>query len=231
MEPVTANAAPLVKICGVKTVGAALAAARSGADFIGFVFVAKSPRAIAPDAASDIVTEIKQVSFDEGFALPKFCGLFIDAGEKALAETAPFLSHFQFHGHEDAERVEEIRGEFGLEVIKAIGVADAADFDGVDALAAAADMLIFDARALKGAALPGGNGAAFDWRLIERYRAETPFLLAGGLGPGNVAAAIAAARGHTAFAGVDVSSGVETRPGVKDAALIDAFIRAARAAG
>jgi phosphoribosylanthranilate isomerase len=220
----------IVKICGVKTTGQARAAARAGADLIGFVFVSKSPRAILPDAANEIVTEIKQLSYEEGFAFPKFCGLFVDAGEKLLGEAAPFLSHFQFHGHEDAERINEIRREFGLEIIKAVGVADAPDFDGVEALAAAADLLIFDARQPKGAPLPGGNGAAFDWAILKHYRGETPFLLAGGLTPLTVAKAIVAAKSHAAFAGVDVSSGVEVRPGEKDEALIDAFIKAAKAA-
>jgi len=220
----------LVKICGVKTIDSALAAARGGADFIGFVFVGKSPRSIAPDSASEIVTEIKQLSYDEGFACPKFCGLFVDAGERLLGEAAPFLTHFQFHGHEDAERLNEIRGEFGLEIIKAIGVAEPSDFDGVDALAETADLLIFDSRPPKGAALPGGNGEAFDWKILKRYHCETPFLLAGGLTAATVGAAIREAKGHTAFAGVDVSSGVEARPGDKDATLIEAFIKAARAA-
>ena len=220
----------LVKICGVRTTAHTLAAVRAGADLVGFVFVPKSPRAIRPDDANDIVTEIKQMSFDEGFALPKFCGLFVDAGEKLLSEAAPFLSHFQFHGHEDAERVAEIRAEFGLEVIKAIGVAEASDFSAAASFAEAADMLIFDSRPPKGAPLPGGNGEAFDWSILKHYQAETPFLLAGGLNPGNVANAIKAAKGHTAFAGVDVSSGVETKPGDKDEALIAAFVKAAKAA-
>lgn len=220
----------LVKICGVKKTAQALAAARAGADFISFVFVAKSPREIAPDDANDIVTEVKQASYDEGFALPRFCGLFIDAGEKLLSEVSPFLSHFQFHGHEDAERIEEIRSEFGLEVIKAVNVGEAADFEKAAPLAAAADLLIFDSRPPKGAVLPGGNGAVFDWSMLKHYSGETPFLVAGGLNPGNVADAIRSAKSHTAFAGVDVSSGVEVRPGEKDDALIEAFIKAARAA-
>ncbi len=220
----------LVKICGVKTAGQALAAARAGADFVGFVFVTKSPRWVAPDDANDIVTEIKQLSYDEGFALPKFCGLFVDAGEKLLGEAAPFLTHFQFHGHEDAERINEIRREFAVEIIKAVGVAESADFDGVDALAAAADLLIFDSKPPKGVSLPGGNGAAFDWSVLKTYRGETPFLVAGGLDPGNVGKAIKAAKDHTAFGGVDVSSGVEVKPGEKDEALIEAFVKKAKAA-
>jgi phosphoribosylanthranilate isomerase len=220
----------LVKICGVKSLLAARAAARAGADIIGFVFVAKSPRAIAAEAANDIVTEIKQLAFEEGFALPKFCGLFVDAGERSLAETAPFLTHFQFHGHEDAERVDEIRGAFGLEIIKAVAVGEPSDFEGLTSLGEAADYLLFDARAPKGSDRPGGHGAPFDWTLLKHYRLETPFLLAGGLHSGNVDAAIKAARGHTAFCGVDVSSGVETRPGEKDEGLIVDFVKSARTA-
>ncbi|NWG91352.1 MAG: phosphoribosylanthranilate isomerase [Parvularculaceae bacterium] len=220
----------LVKICGVNSLNAALAATRAGADFIGFVFVAKSPRAIAAEAANDIVTEIKQLSFEEGFALPKFCGLFVDAGERALAEAAPFLTHFQFHGHEDAERVDEIRAAFGLEIIKAVAVSEPSDFEGLSALGAAADYLLFDARAPKGSDRPGGNGTPFDWTILKHYRLETPFLLAGGLDARNVDKAVKAAKGHTAFAGVDVSSGVEKRPGEKDDALIADFVRCARAA-
>lgn len=218
----------LVKICGLRTADDAIAAARAGADFIGFVFVPKSPRYVAPDLANEIVLETKQTCADEGLGVPKFVGLFIDAGEKLLAETAPFLTHFQFHGHEDADRIADMRAEFGVEIIKAIGVGEAADFDGVDALAAAADLLLFDARPPKGAILPGGNGVSFDWALTRSYRSETPFLLAGGLKAATVEAAIRATNGHTAFAGVDVSSGVEVRPGEKDPALIAQFIRAAK---
>ncbi|MFN0024728.1 MAG: phosphoribosylanthranilate isomerase [Parvularculaceae bacterium] len=223
-------AALLVKICGIKSAEGAMAAARAGADIIGFVFVAKSPRALTPDLASEIVSATKQTCFEEALAAPKFAGLYVDAGEKLLGETAPFLTHFQFHGHEDAERIAAMRAEFGVEVIRAVGVGELADFDGVEALAAAADLLLFDARPPKGAAVAGGHGVAFDWSLTQRYRGETPFLLAGGLRPETVAAAIAAVGGHTAFAGVDVSSGVEAKPGAKDKKLIADFIKAARAA-
>jgi phosphoribosylanthranilate isomerase len=220
--------ARLVKICGLRTAESAIAAARAGADFIGFVFVPKSPRYVAPDLANELVLETKQACADEGLGLPRCVGLFVDAGEKQLAETATFLTHFQFHGHEDASRIADMRAEFGAEIIKAVGVGEAADFDGIDDLAGAADLLLFDARPPKRAVLPGGNGVPFDWSLIERYRGETPFLLAGGLQPETVADAIRAVGGHTAFAGVDVSSGVEVRPGRKDAALIEKFIRAAK---
>jgi phosphoribosylanthranilate isomerase len=218
----------LVKICGIKTAEDALTAALAGADLLGLVFVPKSPRAIAPDLASELVTEVKQRCLAEGLEVPRFVGLFVNAGEKLIAEAAPFLSHLQFHGAEDADRIREMRAEFGLEIIKAIGVSEPADFDGLDDLAKAADLLIFDARAPQGSDRTGGHGAAFDWRFLERYRHETPFLLAGGLRPETVEGAIAVAKSMAGFAGVDVSSGVEARLGVKDPGLMKAFIRAAR---
>lgn len=219
-----------VKICGLRSAPDAIAAVRAGADLLGFVFYAKSPRAISVDAAEEIVTEIKRVTDDEGLGVPGFVGLFVDAGEKALAEPASFLTHFQLHGHEDAERVASIRAEFGLEIIKAVAVGGVEDVDIPGELADAADLLIFDARSPKGAERPGGNGARFDWSLLQSYRSETPFLVAGGLDPESVPAAIAAAGGVAGFAGVDVSSGVESKPGIKDPALIARFVAAARAA-
>lgn len=220
----------LIKICGVRSSDIAVEAASLGADLIGFVFFTKSPRHIAPDDAESIVTEVKRAAEDQGFAPPHFVGLFVDAGEKALAETAPFLSHFQFHGHESPERCASIGAEFGVEVIKALAVDAAEDIARADDFAEAADMLLFDARPPKGAERPGGHGAVFDWSLLGDYKGETPFLLGGGLAPGNVAEAIAVAKPMASFSGVDVSSGVETAPGVKDAAQLAAFIKAARGA-
>lgn len=220
----------LIKICGIASEETAVSAAAAGADLLGFVFFTKSPRNIAPERAEEIVSQVKWASEDRGVALPRFVGLFVDAGEKLMAETAPFLSHFQFHGHEDAERCAGMGAEFGVEIIKALPVGSADDLAAADAFADAADLLLFDARAPKGAEKPGGNGAAFDWSLLAGYRGETPFLVGGGLDAANVAAAAKAAGAHPAFAGVDVSSGVESAPGRKDAALIEAFIKAARGA-
>lgn len=220
----------LIKICGVRSGEIAVEAASLGADLIGFVFFPKSPRFIAPDEAESIVTEVKRSAEEKGFAPPHFVGLFVDAGEKALAEAAPFLSHFQFHGHEPPERCAAMSGEFGVEVIKALPVGSAEDVALASAYAEAADMLLFDARPPKGADRPGGHGAVFDWALLSHYRGETPFLLSGGLDASNVAKAVAAAKAVQGFAGVDVSSGVESAPGVKDSAALAAFIEAARAA-
>jgi phosphoribosylanthranilate isomerase len=220
----------LIKICGVKTGDIATEAAQSGADMLGFVFFPKSPRYVTPEIAESIVTEVKRSAEENGFAAPRFAGLFVDAGEKALAEAAPFLSHFQFHGHESPERCSAMSAEFGVDVIKAIPIGAAGDLAAANGFLGAADMLLFDARPPKGADRPGGHGAKFDWALAGGYAGETPFLIAGGLDAKNVGAAIKAARKSFAFAGVDVSSGVEKRPGEKDAASVAAFIEAARKA-
>ncbi len=217
-----------VKICGIRDLDTALAAARAGADYLGFVFFRKSPRFLSADAADDIIVELKQASFDEGFALPKLVGLFVDAGEKELSEVAPFLSHFQFHGHEDAERCAEMGAEFAVDVIKAVPVSTADDVAAADEFLEAADIILFDAKPPPGAARPGGHGVEFDWTALKSYAGETPYLVAGGLNPDNVAAAVASQKGVAAFLGVDVSSGVETAPGKKDAALVESFVKAAK---
>ncbi|MEZ5893987.1 MAG: phosphoribosylanthranilate isomerase [Parvularculaceae bacterium] len=220
--------AALVKICGVKDPATAIAAARAGADFLGFVFFRKSPRFIAPERAEEIILDLKQASFDEGFAMPRLVGLFVDAGEKELAEAAPLLTHFQFHGHEDADRCKDMGAEFGVEVIKAVPVSDADDIAAAAGFIGAADIILFDAKPPPGAGRPGGNGVSFDWSLLSAYAGDTPYLIAGGLTPVNAAAAVKAQNGAGAFLGVDVSSGVESAPGVKDAKLIKSFIDAAK---
>jgi phosphoribosylanthranilate isomerase len=217
-----------VKICGVRNLETAVAAARAGADYLGFVFFRKSPRFLSAEAAEDIIVELKQASFDDGFALPKLVGLFVDAGEMELSEVAPLLTHFQFHGHESPERCEEMGVEFAVDVIKAVPVSNASDVAACEDFLEAADVILFDAKPPPGAGRPGGHGVAFDWSALESYSGETPYLVAGGLHPDNVAAAIAAQKNRTAFLGVDVSSGVESAPGRKDAALVEAFVKAAK---
>jgi phosphoribosylanthranilate isomerase len=219
----------LVKICGVTRPEDADAAARAGADMIGFVFAPRSPRLVTPETAAEIALETRQRADDRGEPCPQFCGVFVDAGDRLLAETAPFRASYQFHGRESPARVEAMRREFGRDVLKAVGVGAGSDLAGLDEFAAAADMLLFDAKA-GGAGREGGQGAVFDWALLSHYRAATPFLLAGGLGPANVASAIAAAAASPAFAGVDVSSGVEDAPGRKATRQIEAFVSAARSA-
>ncbi len=219
---------PSVKICGLKDAGAAIAAARAGADYLGFVFFRKSPRFVTPEVAEEIILDLKQAAFDEGFNMPRIVGLFVDAGEKELSEAAPLLTHFQFHGHESPERCRELGEEFGIEVIKAIPVTEAADIEAAKEYEGAADILLFDAKPPPGAGRPGGNGVSFDWTLLSAYQGETPYLVAGGLTTDNVAEAVKGQGGRESFLGVDVSSGVETAPGKKDADLIKAFISAAK---
>ena len=219
---------PNVKICGVKNAETAITAARAGADFLGFVFFRKSPRFVTPEAAEEIILDLKQASFDEGFAMPRIVGLFVDAGEKELSEAAPLLTHFQFHGHESAERCRELGEEFGIEVIKAIPVTEAADIEAAKEFEGAADILLFDAKPPPGAGRPGGNGISFDWTLLSAYEGETPYLVAGGLTPDNVAEAVKGQAGRETFLGVDVSSGVETAPGKKDETLVKSFISASK---
>ena len=217
-----------VKICGIKDSKTAVAAARAGADYLGFIFFRKSPRCISAEQAEDMTMALKEASFEEGFALPKLVGLFVDAGEKEIAEAAPFLTHFQFHGHESPERVEELGVEFAVDVIKAIPVGEKGDVALADEYADAADMLLFDAKPPPGAGRPGGLGITYDWSMISAYQGETPYLLAGGLTPDNVADAVATQKKSVVFQGVDVSSGVENAPGVKDLAAVASFIDKAK---
>lgn len=210
----------IVKICGLKTPETLEAAIAAGADWVGFVFFAKSPR---------------HVSLDEAKALGQIVGsrakkvaLSVDADDAALADIEKALKpdFHQLHGHETPARVAAIRAKFGRPVIKAIGIAEAADLETARAYETAADWLLLDAKPPKNAALPGGNGLTFDWQLLAGLDLEKPFMVSGGLDPSNVGEAIAIS--HPA--GVDVSSGVETAPGVKDPAKIRAFIEAARRA-
>lgn len=210
----------IVKICGLKTPETLEAAITAGADWVGFVFFAKSPR---------------NVSLDEAKAIGKIVGsrakkvaLSVDADDAALADIEKALKpdFHQLHGHETPARVAAIRAKFGRPVIKAIGIAEAADLETARAYETAADWLLLDAKPPKNAALPGGNGLTFDWQLLAGLDLEKPFMVSGGLDPSNVGEAIAIS--HPA--GVDVSSGVETAPGVKDPAKIRAFIEAARRA-
>ena len=207
-----------VKICGVNTPEALRWAAEAGADFVGFVYFPPSPRAVTPAQSGAI-----SASLEGG---PRRVGLFVDPGdallEAALATTP--LDVIQLHGEESPARVAEIRACFGVPVMKALGIATEADLAQITPYAEVADRLLLDAKPPPGAVLPGGNAAPFEWRLARLARITRPWLLAGGLTPSNVAEAILA----SGAPGVDVSSGVERARGVKDPALIQAFIARAR---
>ncbi len=207
-----------VKFCGLTAASDVEAAARARAAYVGFVFFPKSPRNLSPEEAARLAAEVP----------PGLCkvALTVDASDDWLdvvTETVP-LDMLQLHGRENPERVAEVRARYGLPVMKAVGVATEADLPALEEYGRVADQLLVDAKPPKGAALPGGNGVAFDWRLIAGRRWPVPWMLAGGLTPENVAEAARL----TGARQVDVSSGVESAPGVKDAGLIAAFARAAQ---
>jgi phosphoribosylanthranilate isomerase len=209
-----------VKICGLRTVEDVMAAADAGASYVGFVFFAKSPRNVSIAEAAALAVEVPM-----GVAKVALTVNADDTFLDNLTAQVP-LDMLQLHGSETPQRVAEVKARYGLPVMKAIGISDASDMDKIDAYSAVADQLLIDAKPPKGADLPGGNGAAFDWTLLaDRKYWTKPWMLAGGLTMDNVADAIAT----TGAAQVDLSSGVESAPGVKDPALIRAFIAAARA--
>ena len=205
-----------IKYCGLSRAADVDAAVAAGAAYVGFVFFPKSPRAVSVETARALALGVPP-----GIAK---VALVVDPTDDlldAIARDVP-LDMLQLHGHESPERVAELRARHGLPVMKAVGVAEEADLAALDAYVAVADQILVDAKPPKDAALPGGNGVAFDWRLIAGRRWPKPWMLAGGLTPDTVAEAVRL----TGARQVDVSSGVESAPGVKDAARIDAFARA-----
>jgi phosphoribosylanthranilate isomerase len=214
-----------IKICGLSTTDTMAAALDAGADMVGLVFHPKSPRFVTPNKAKALAAQAR------GRAL--VAALVVDASDELLAEimeaAAPDL--WQLHGAETPERIEAIAERFERPAMKAIGVADAADLDAIRRYRPHADRLLLDAKPPKDAAYPGGHGRPFDWTILKGLDPFMPFMLSGGLTPENVGEAIGTIRGlGLTLAGVDVSSGVESRPGVKDAAKIERFIREARQA-
>ncbi len=210
-----------VKICGIKTAQAAAAAVNGGADYIGLNFYPHSPRALSPKQAHALAAQIP--------ARVKKVALVVDADDATLGEicAAVPLDLLQLHGNESPERVARIKALFGLPVMKTVKVADAGDINAAQAYGLIADRLLFDAKApssMKGA-LPGGNALVFDWTLLAGRSWPVPWMLAGGLHAGNLAAAVHASHARA----VDVASGVEDKPGVKNPAKIQAFLDAARA--
>ncbi|MBL4929843.1 phosphoribosylanthranilate isomerase [Fuscibacter oryzae] len=210
-----------VKICGLRTRQDVDTVAAAGAAYAGFVFFAKSPRNLT-------IPEARELTLWAPDGLCKVA-LVVDADDAtldAIVEAVP-LDMLQLHGRETPDRVAEVRARYGLPVMKALGVADEGDLAPLLDYSLVADQLLIDAKPPKGAALPGGNGITFDWRLVAQRRWLRPWMLAGGLNPENVAEAVRLTNARQ----VDVSSGVESAPGLKDHARIAAFVRAARADG
>ncbi|MFN3721623.1 MAG: phosphoribosylanthranilate isomerase [Paracoccaceae bacterium] len=208
-----------VKICGLRTVADVNAVAAAGAAYMGLNFFPRSPRYVALDLARELA-----LAAPVGLAKVALVVDADDAALDAIVDAMP-LDMLQLHGHESPERVAQVRARYGLPVMKVIGVADEGDLAPLLEFSLAADQIMIDAKPPKGAVLPGGNGVAFDWRLVAQRRWLRPWMLAGGLTPENVADAIRLTNARQ----VDVASGVEASPGVKDAARVSAFVAATRA--
>lgn len=218
MAPPSMPSRPAVKICGVSTPATLEAALAAGAAMVGFVFFARSPRNVAVEGAARLAAMAR------GRAM--VVALSVDADDATLDAIGAGLDPdwFQLHGRETPERVADVRARTGRPVMKAVGVSSRGDVEAAAArYGGVADRLLFDAKPPAGAVLPGGNGVAFDWTVLAGLDLPIPFMLSGGLTPDTVADAIRITRAP----GVDVSSGVESAPGVKDEALIAAFVAAA----
>jgi phosphoribosylanthranilate isomerase len=209
----------LVKICGLSTRETLDVALGAGADMVGFVFFAPSPRHLSLETARELGKQAK------GRAAK--VALTVDAADATLSNIVETLQPdlLQLHGKETIARLRDIKAKFGLPVMKVIAVETPADLAVLPGFAGVADRILFDARAPKGATRPGGLGAVFDWQLLSKLDLKLPYMVSGGLNPDNVAEAVRVTRAG----GVDVSSGVERSPGHKDPEMILKFIRAARA--
>lgn len=209
---------PKVKICGITDRRALDACVAAGAAYVGLVFFPKSPRNLTLPAAAALATAVPP-----GIAKVALTVNMSDADLDALLGAVP-VDVLQLHGSETPERITEIKARSGLPVMKAVGISGSDDLPALEDYGSVADMLLVDAKPPKGAELPGGNGLAFDWRLIAGRRWPVPWMLAGGLTEDTVAEAVRL----TGAPQVDVSSGVESAPGVKDPDLIARFVAAAR---
>ena len=209
-----------IKICGLSTAETVAAALDGGASHVGFIFFEKSPRNVTPEEAGRLRTAAR------GRALA--VAVTVDADDAALDDIVAVMAPdmLQLHGKETPARVAAVKARYGLPVIKALSVADRADLDAIASYAGIADRFLLDAKPPRDAELPGGNGIAFDWRLLEGLSGEVDYLLSGGLDAANVGEALSL----VSPPGIDLSSGVESGPGVKDPALIRRFFDAVAAA-
>ena len=209
----------LVKICGLSTPETLDVALEEGADMVGFVFFSASPRNISFETARALGERVK--------SRVRKVALTVDADDALLEKIVESLKPdmLQLHGHETPQRVAAVRESFGLAVMKVLPIEAKSDLAAIANYTGVADRLLFDARPPRDATRPGGLGQPFDWHLLENLNLSIPFMLAGGVNAGNVAEALRVTRAG----GVDVSSGVESAPGVKDPDRIRAFVRAAHA--
>lgn len=209
-----------VKICGLKTEETLAAALAGGATHVGFIFFPRSPRYVEPARAA----ELRRAALGRAAAV----AVTVDAEDALLDRIVSKMrpDMLQLHGRETPARAREVRARYRLPVMKALPLGAAGDLDAVGPFAGGVDRFLFDARPPAGSELPGGNGVAFDWRILSGLDASVDYMLSGGLNAGNIGEALRLARPP----GIDVSSGVESAPGVKEAALIDGFFRAVQAA-
>lgn len=209
-----------IKICGLKTAEAVAAALDGGASHVGFIFFPRSPRNVSPAEAG----LLRPAARGRASAV----AVTVDADDATLDAIVRGMSPdmLQLHGHETPGRVAEVKARYGLQVMKALPVRVSADLEAVGPYAGIADRFLFDAKPPEGAELPGGNGVAFDWTVLAALGPEIDYLLSGGLNAGNVCEALRLANPP----GLDISSGVESAPGVKDARLIRGFFEAVAAA-
>jgi phosphoribosylanthranilate isomerase len=209
-----------IKICGLKTDHAMAAALAGGATHVGFIFFAKSPRYVEPAHAC----RLREAARGKALAV----AVTVDASDTFLDQivTAMQPDMLQLHGSETPEQVAELKVRYGLPVMKALPLSEAADLDRIEPFIGVADRFLFDAKPPKGSVLPGGNGVAFDWRILAGLDAGVDYMLSGGLNAANIGDALRLANPP----GIDISSGVESAQGVKDPALIEQFFRAVRAA-
>jgi phosphoribosylanthranilate isomerase len=209
-----------IKICGLKTPEAVAAALAGGASHVGFIFFPKSPRNIAPAEAGRLRVMARRRA--------KAVAVTVDADDAALDAIVSAMSPdmLQLHGKEPPERVAEVKARYGLPVIKAFSVRVAGDLEPIALYRGVADRFLLDAKPPAGSELPGGNGVPFDWRLLAGLDADVNYMLSGGLNTQNIGEALRL----TNPPGIDISSGVESAPGLKDAVLIESFFRAVKAA-
>ncbi|TPJ45033.1 phosphoribosylanthranilate isomerase [Mesorhizobium sp. B2-5-13] len=209
-----------IKICGLKTDQAMAAALAGGASHVGFIFFPKSPRYVEPTEAG----RLREAARGKALAVV----VTVDASDAVLDEIVEKMQPdmLQLHGSETPERVTELKARHGLPVMKALPLSEAADLDRIRSFIGVADRFLFDAKPPKGSELPGGNGVAFDWRILAGLDAGIDYMLSGGLNAANIGDALRLANPPA----IDISSGVESVPGVKDPALIEQFFRAVRAA-
>ncbi|SFU08538.1 phosphoribosylanthranilate isomerase [Mesorhizobium sp. YR577] len=209
-----------IKICGLKNDEALAAALAGGASHVGFIFFQKSPRNIDPIEAG----RLREIARGRAKAV----AVTVDADDQTLDHIVASMTPdmLQLHGHETVERVAGVKARYGLPVMKAFAVREAADIDAIAPYVGVADRFLFDAKPPVGSELPGGNGVSFDWRLLAGLEGRVDYMLSGGLNAANIGEALRL----TNPPGIDISSGVESAPGVKDVALIDGFFRAVRSA-